>query len=50
MYNETDSRNIYIDASGIYIYSQGRAIRYEVNKKAQNEFAVLLEYVGNTVD
>ena len=50
MYNATYSRNIYIDASSIYIYSQGRAIRYEVSKKAQNEFAVLLEYVGNTVD
>ena len=50
MYSTNDSRTIYIDASGIYIASQGRAARYEVNEKAQGEFLILLEYVGNTVN
>ena len=50
LYNTTDSRTLYIDSSGIYIPAQGRIVRYEVNKKAQNEFSLLLEYVGKAID
>ena len=49
LYNTTDSRTLYIDASGVYISSQGRVARYEVDKKAQNEFALLLQYVNEAI-